>query len=435
MACKLAYLGASDCSPYCVLVAALLLLGCATTGHKEAEAKAGATSSVQVSQSKSELIEDLKLRRSVLPSHGTFASVANSVVEASSGAAAAEVRMARLKADARSKNWLPTLGPTVGLSSLTAVAAQIVLEQAILDNGRRKAERDLSLADVEVAAVRLAQEMNDRVYDGLQAYLNAQRARAQAQVAERAVQQLTEFERIVQVRVVGGLSDRSEEQIVQQKLSEMQATLAADRQASAQAFDYLRTLTGQDFSETWGIDILPPDPGAPETLATLLSQAEGNRTLAEARIARSGMLPEIRGRIGLDSTGDVTSGVALGGAQFGIGSLAAAKANDAVPDVVARRIQQAREDGRLVLASLNADLSGLRLAEARGRELLRQTHANLELFEEQYSLGTIGVVELVAHLELATRLERENVAVSYDVALTAVKIARERGLLVDGTQL
>ena len=86
--------------------------------------------------------------------------------------------MARLKAEARSKNWLPSIGPTVSLTSLGSVVAQLVVEQAILDNGRRKAERDHAAADVDVSAVMLVQDLNGRVHDGLAAYVNAQRAQA-----------------------------------------------------------------------------------------------------------------------------------------------------------------------------------------------------------------------------------------------------------------
>jgi outer membrane protein, adhesin transport system len=43
------------------------------------------------------------------------------------------------------------------------VVAGIMVSQAIFDNGARAAERDFARADVEVAAVALAQDSNDRV--------------------------------------------------------------------------------------------------------------------------------------------------------------------------------------------------------------------------------------------------------------------------------
>jgi adhesin transport system outer membrane protein len=100
----------------------------------------------------SNLIRDLQSRNSVLPAGGPFSVIAEQVLAASKGAAAAELRVAQLKAEAQSKNWLPQIGPTVSLSSLSGLVAGLALTQPLLDNGRRKAERDFAAADVEVAA-------------------------------------------------------------------------------------------------------------------------------------------------------------------------------------------------------------------------------------------------------------------------------------------
>lgn len=69
-------------------------------------------------QVQSDLIDGLRQRRSVLPPGSSFAKVAQSVLAASAGAAEAELRVARLSAKARSKNWLPSIGPDVSLTSL-----------------------------------------------------------------------------------------------------------------------------------------------------------------------------------------------------------------------------------------------------------------------------------------------------------------------------
>ena len=52
----------------------------------------------------------------------------------------------------------------------------MVVEQVLFDNGRKKAERDYAAADVEVAAVTLAQDTNKRVLAGLELYISAQEA-------------------------------------------------------------------------------------------------------------------------------------------------------------------------------------------------------------------------------------------------------------------
>lgn len=386
-------------------------------------------------QGGSTIIDALRSRQTVLPPGGTYATIADAVLQASSGAAEAELRMARLKAEARSENWLPSIGPTVSLTALGSVVAQIVLEQAILDNGRRKAERDYAAADVEVAAVTLVEDLNGRVHDGLAAYVNAQRAQAQAGVAERATQRLMGFEEIVSLRVQGGLSDRSEQQVIAQKRAEMQATMAADRQSAQQFMQELATLTRQPMDALTGLDTLPADPGAPEALSVLQARADGARTLAEAKMARAGLLPGLSAAVGLDKAGKVTPGMTLGGAKLGMGTAAQARALDAAPDLVQRKTMQAEEDANRRLTGLNSDLATLQLRQAQGAEVLRQTLGNLDLFTEQYKLGRRSLLELVGQYDSAARLERDQVSLAYDIALVQLRIAETRGLLVDGARM
>lgn len=101
----------------------------------------------------------MRQRISILPKGSAFARVAQSVLTAGSGTAEAELRVARLTARAKSKNWLPSIGPDVSMTSLGSLAASLLLDQAIFDNGRRKAERAYAAADVEVAAVSLATDL------------------------------------------------------------------------------------------------------------------------------------------------------------------------------------------------------------------------------------------------------------------------------------
>ena len=77
--------------------------------------------------SQSALIETLLNRRSVLGA-GALAEVANAVLAANSRAAEADLRAAKLRAEARANNWLPSLGPSVSLTSLGAVVSTMVVE-------------------------------------------------------------------------------------------------------------------------------------------------------------------------------------------------------------------------------------------------------------------------------------------------------------------
>jgi adhesin transport system outer membrane protein len=111
----------------------------------------------------SQIIQGLALRFSVLPKGSVSDTVAASVLAANSRTAEAELRAATLRSEAASKNWLPKIGPQISLTSLGSLAANLVVDQVLFDNGRRKGEREFAVADVEVAAVSLAQDTNKRV--------------------------------------------------------------------------------------------------------------------------------------------------------------------------------------------------------------------------------------------------------------------------------
>lgn len=382
----------------------------------------------------SALIADLQARRSVLPVGGPFAQVADAVLAADAGAAAAELRVARLKAEARSKNWLPQIGPQVSLTSLSGLVAGLLVEQALFDNGRRKAERAFAAADVEVAAVGLSAAINQRVYEGLVYYVNAERARAQAAVAGKGAARLAEFENIMAQRVEGGLSDRSEQQVLQQRTAEMQATLASDRQAEASAMAELTALTGQPMGHVQGMESLAAGP-APEPLSVVRMRGEGARAIAQARAERAGMLPGLAATAGIGSDG-VNPGLAMTGAGLlNPGAGAAMAALDQTADVIDRQIATAAETANRRVVALESQIATLSTRQAQGAEVLRQTAGNLELFTEQYKVGRRSLLELVSQYDAYARLERDQASLRYDIALLQLEIARDRGLLVDGARM
>ena len=204
--------------------------------------------------SQSALIETLLNRRSVLGA-GAFAEVANAVLAANSRAAEADLRAAKLRAEARANNWLPSLGPSVSLTSLGAVVSTMVVEQVLFDNGRKKAERDYAAADVEVAAVTLAQDTNKRVLAGLELYISAQEATARANVNAAALAQMKHYEYVMSERVKGGVSSRVELQIVQQKLNQMQADMSSDQETAAGALSELGAMTATPITGVSGLDL------------------------------------------------------------------------------------------------------------------------------------------------------------------------------------
>lgn len=426
------------------LIAALFLAGCvASNGTSRFSAGEGLSptevaaphSFAQQGAAQSDLIEGLRTRQSVLPDNGPFAAVADSVIAASAGAAVAELRVARLKAQAQANNWLPSIGPSVDLTSLGALVASMVLEQTIFDNGRNKAERAFAAADVEVAAVTLAQDMNDRVYTGLAHYIEGERAREQAALSDAAVARLAEFDRIVTIRVEGGVSDRTEAQVIRQKLAEMQSTRAADNAAANAAIASLNAMADAPLNAQHGLQAINADTGA-EPLTVVMQRGIGARSVAEAAMARAGLLPGISARGAIDDSGEIETGVRLGTTGLISAGLGAnLQALGAAEDLVDRRIAEASEEARRTIIALESEIATLQIRERDGGEVVRQTGINLDLFTEQYEVGRRSLLELVNQYDSFARQERDHAALKYEIALRQLQIARARGQLVDGTRL
>lgn len=382
----------------------------------------------------SPLIADLQARQSLLPPDGPFALVAASVIKASAGASVAELRVAQLKAQAKSKNWLPQIGPSVNLTSLSGLVTDLLLQQALFDNGQRKAERAYAAADVEVAAVTLATEMNQRVYAGLSYYVRAEQARAQGEVAARGVERLAKFDAIITERMEGGLSDRSEQQVIRQHLVEMEATLAGDRDAEASALAELAALAAGPLANVRGLDTLPPDNVQIAPLSVMRARGEGAQLVAEANMQRAELLPGIRATASVGISG-IEPGLRLGGGLLNSGMRENMAALDATGEVAGKRTAQAGEDAQRRIVMLEGQIATLQQRETSGGAVLTQTAENLDLFTEQYQVGRRSLLELVNQYRDYTRLEREQAGLRHEMALLRLEIARDRGQLVDGAQL
>ncbi|KEO54501.1 hypothetical protein TP2_06115 [Thioclava pacifica DSM 10166] len=383
----------------------------------------------------SELIADLAARRSILPATGPYAEVAQAVLDHSAGAAQAELRVARLTAQAKSKNWLPQIGPSVSLSSLGDLVTQLVMEQVIFDNGAKKAERDFAAADVEVAAVELSQEMNDTVYDGLKFYISGLKAEAQAEVASANARQLSEFERILRERAKGGLSDLSEVGFVAQKRHEAEAEAQADRQAAQAARTQLATMSDQPMQHLTGLSNVALPVAAPEPLAVKRAEGEAARAEAEAQLAKAGHLPGLALRAGAGE-GKPTLGVNMGMTQmlgFGRGDTLAAI--EAGAEAGQARVAKARQDSARSLSALQVRLTDLRAREMRDAALVEEAESGLALFKRQYKMGRRRLMELVGNYESYAAMKRAQVGLRYEIALTELEIARVQGLLVDGSRI
>jgi adhesin transport system outer membrane protein len=157
--------------------------------------------------------------------------------------------------------------------------------------------------------------------------------------------------------------------------------------------------------------------------------------VAEAQVARADLLPGLSGGVNVGSD-SIDPTIKLGGAGLlGLGTGDEVAALAETGEVMARRTADADETARRRLVSLEGQIAILRSREAQGAAVLASTEANLSLFTEQYKVGRRTLLELVGQYDSFARLEREQAAIRYEVALTELEIARDRGLLVDGARM
>ena len=381
----------------------------------------------------SAVIADLRARRSVL-GPGAFSQVADAVLAANQGAGAAELRVARLKAEAKARNWLPSIGPSVDLASLGTLAAGMLVDQLILDNGRRKAERAFAAADVEVAAVTLASEMNARVHDGLARYVEAERAEAQVAALERVMARMQDYARIMEGRVEGGIADRSEARVVTQKLAELRALESADREAGATARAELVALAGRNPGAS-GLPDGPQVAGDAKPLSVLRAGAEGKRLVAEAKIDRAAQLPGLKAGANVSADG-ISAGLRVSADKLlGLGTRANLQALEATETVAKQREAEAADDAARRIVTLQGQLAQVEARAAEGAGLVAETETSLDLYAEQYEAGVRPLIELVNLTDSFARMRRDQAGLAYDAALIRLRIALERGVLVDGARM
>jgi outer membrane protein, adhesin transport system len=402
-------------------------------GEAVSQAPASALDAEMENGGQSEIIQNLLNRRSVLD-NGPFAQVANAVLAANSRAAEADLRAAKLRAEARANNWLPSIGPNVSLTSLGAVVSTMVVEQVLFDNGRKKAERDYAAADVEVAAVTLAQDTNKRVLAGLELYISAQEASARANVNAAAMERMEHYAYVMSERVKGGVSSRVDAQIVTQKLNQMQADMASDQETAAGALSELSAMTATPITGVSGISTLNDGNVDRTPLTVMKAQAESTRMIAEATAARAGFLPSLTAGGTLGNGGGI--GLSVGSDNgLSLGTGAALGAIEEQKAAAAARVGQVKEDANRALRALEGELASLQRQETQAQSLATQASANFDIYSEQQKAGQRAVPDVVGIFETKVRAEREAVGIKYEIARVMLKIAALNGTLVNGEQI
>ncbi|MCH9824787.1 MAG: TolC family protein [Alphaproteobacteria bacterium] len=379
------------------------------------------------------VISSLQARQSVLPRGSAFERVATPVLAANSRAAESELRSARLRAEAQSKNWLPTLGPSISLTSLSDAVASIVLDTVLYSGGRKKAEREFAKSDVEVAAVNLSIDTNERVHTALMLYLRGQEARETATMLGGALEDMKHFEWIMTERVKGGVSDMSDLSVIRHKLAKMQAQFNAETEIALASVAELNAMSVKKLGEVEGITQLEVSRYSAQPLEVLLSEAEKGRSIANAQIDRAGYLPTVSASV--SSNGGGLTGSIAPTKPIGIGMGANLEAITATEEAAGRRVAQSQEEASRRLAKQEAETAALDRQLAEARALTGGAKANLDLFQSQYDAGQRQVMDVVGVYETYAAQAESEIAVKYDLVRARLDMAKDLGLLADGDDI
>ncbi|MEO1138256.1 MAG: TolC family protein [Pseudomonadota bacterium] len=431
-------------------LAGLTLAGCMTTtgGGEEIQGESvqvsrlagvtpppGALRAAEDEAESSAIITDLLGRHSVLPDGSAFAEVSDAVLKAYARPSESELKAARLRAQAASKNWLPRIGPIVSLNSLSDIITQLAVDVVLFDHGRKKAERDFAKADVELAAVTLSEDTNERVLTALSLYLNAAEAREVVALETRTLEDMKRFEWIMQERVKGGVSDMSDLNVLRQKLAEITARLGAAQEAEATALAELNAMSARPLNQVTGLADVRVGSFDARALDILRAEAERDRDVAQAKVDRAGLLPGVSAG---GTLGDEGTGISVNAGQdalLGLGTGASLKAIKAVEEASDRRVRQASEDATREISRLESRLSALGRQVGEASQLTQAAKRNLDLFQSQYDAGQRQVLDVVNVYETFADQQTRQVSLKYELALSRLTLARELGLLADGGRI
>jgi len=384
------------------------------------------------SEQGSQVIATLLDRRSLLEEGSTYDTVSMAALDASSRSSEAELTSAKLRAEASLKNWLPTLGPSVSLTDLGDLVAGILIEQVLFDNGRRKAEREFAAADVEVAAVNLSIDMNNRVETAVALYVSALRGDEKAALGSRALTQMQEFNRVVSGRVEGGVSDRADLRVVQSKIDGMRSARATAHEAAATSRAELKAMTGQEFATAPTRLSLGTPLDSTSFLTVLKASAEATRTVAQTKVERAGLLPQISASGSATNEGS-GAGLTLDLATpLGLGTPALLKAIESARETAERQIAEAEEDARRNYSRQTQRLASFRRQEGEAAALARTSRETYRLFQAQFDAGQRSVLDVVSIYEEWVLREQAHIDAKYEVVLIQLELARDLGILADG---
>ena len=194
-------------------------------------------------------------------------------------------------------------------------------------------------------------------------------------------------------------------------------------------------MTGQDFGTGFTPLTLGTPPANARHLSVIKAQAEADRTVAQAKIDRAGLLP------GLSASANVTNSGTSGGLTvdadqpFGFGTPALLKAIEAARETADRQVAEADENARRSYSRQSQRLASFRRQESEAADLARESRETFRLFQAQFKAGQRTVMDVAAIYEQLVQREQAHVDAKYEVILIQLEMARDLGLLADGDKI
>jgi adhesin transport system outer membrane protein len=280
----------------------------------------------------------------------------------------------------------------------------------------------------------LAQDTNDRVHTALELYTTGAEAREKAVLAQATLKDMSHFQWVMSQRVRGGVSDRSDLNILNQKLGEIKADQARNLELERTSVAELNAMSARPLGDLHGVPDFRVPPNAAQPLTVTLAEADKTRAVAQAKVDRASQLP------GLSAGGTVGDSTNLGlqvksDTLIGFGTGASLRAIEATKEAANRRVAQANEDANRQLNKLESQIAAKARQAKEAEGLTRQAKANLDVFQRQYDAGQRQVMDVVGVYETFARQQQTQVTLKYDVVRLRLEMARILGVLADGTEI
>lgn len=386
-------------------------------------------------ESTSLVIASLQSRGSVSKDGSVCKKIEQITLENASVNSKETLRIRRLEAESRSKNWLPQIGPDVSLTSLGNVVGSILVDLVLYDTGGKRAERELAVADVELAAVGYAIELNDLVAEAIIYNIEMSEIDAEIAISKKEAAKLKKYLEIARTRIAGGLSDSSDEKMLSIKIAEVSQkieALNARRQATS---DQLALIAPGVEGLANEVHCISLPTSLPTSLRLEYAKAESNADLSEAMMLKAGLLPSIKAQSRITSEG-VTGGVGLGlGAPIGIGTPSNIQKAKALTEAATKRLANTEREIARKMAKQDAEKRELKVQRDSNSSLLRNSEEIYYFAEQQYDLGRKSLADLTISFQNFNNLQREDVRIDHEIARIEVRQAADAGLLADGSNI